>query len=572
MRMNLIIGGPGSGKTQRLVEEIKARVDDGVSPFMLLATTFSRQASAEISRRLGGDVAVRTVHGTAYWLIRLARKARGDQVPRVISEDESLKVMERAAKEIGAKFLGPHEVLKDMEHIRALGGRFEALHPQAQAMIQCYFQSLASENAIDFTGILEVAREELEDPGLRSFLRGMHLFVDEGQDLNPVTEWPILQTLMEEAEELIMLASPSQQIYSFRGANWDKLVKHFPKDMTIEVMRRNYRSTPEIVNAVRPLAGPDASDMHAVRSSINVPVRAVEATNVEMEADYVGRQLSEWIDSFQAIGLPLNQIAVLTRVHSQQNPLEIAFRMRDLPYQKVGNGHGIFEREEARALLGYLRLAIDPMDDTALETIVNFPPCGIGRRTRYELRGDDHLSWDHMIHVLASPEDWQPEVVRRVHRILDLREMFDQLAEKQLNSVDFVAQVAQLSEIPDYLNGEGDFAGAGALKDVIELSHEFGRLSEFIRYLEEEIERPSQTEGAQLATIHASKGREWKAVLIPGFNDGLLPLEASDPSEEQNLAFVGMTRANDRLVVTMSRPRPASPFLGRLPLERSRWP
>lgn len=570
--MKLITGGPGSGKTQRLVEGIEARLHAGASPYTLLAATFSRQAAAEISERLGGDVAVRTVHGMAYWLIRLARRARGDRVPRVISEDESLVVIERAAKEIGAKFLEPQAVIQDMERIRAKGGRFEALHPQAQEMIQRYFQILAAENLLDFTGILEVARRELEDPDLRSFLGGMRLFVDEGQDLNPVTEWPILQTLLEGTEEFVMLASPSQQIYGFRGANWEKLVTHFPHDMTSEVMQRNYRSTPEIVNAVRPLAGPDASNMHAVRNSIGVPVKAVDALNPEMEADYVGRQICDWIDSFQANGVPLNQIAVLTRVHSQHNLLQVAFRMRDLPFRTIGNGRGLFEREEAHALLGYLRLAIDPMDDTVLETIVNFPPCGIGARTRYKLRGNDLLRWDHMIRVLANPEDWRPQVVRRVHRILDLRELFDQLAERKLHPVDFVAKVADLSDIPAYLNSEGDFAGNRALKDLIELGHEFGRLSEFIRYMEDEVDRPSQGEGVQLATIHASKGREWKAVLLPGFNDGLLPLEAGDPSEEQNVAFVGLTRAKDQLVVTMSRPRPASPFLARLPLEMSRWP
>lgn len=572
MSMNLIIGGPGSGKTQRLVDEIEARLEDGVSPYMMLATTFSRQAAAEISRRLGGDVAARTVHGTAYWLIRLARKARGDQVPQVISQDESLKVMERAARETGAKFLEPQAVIQDMERIRAHGGRFEVLHPQAQEMIQCYFQNLAAENLIDFTGILEMARKELEDPSLRSFLRGMRLFVDEGQDINPVTEWPILETLSEVAEELVVLASPSQQIYGFRGANWHELVTHFPSDMTTEVMRRNYRSTPEIVNTVRVLAGPDASDMFAVRSSMGVPVRAVEASNPEIEADFVGRQISQWADSFQANGVPLNQIAVLTRVHSQHNLLETALRMRDLPYRMLGNGHGIFEREEARALLGYLRLAIDPMDDTVLETIVNFPPCGIGRRALYKLRGDDPLNWDHMVGVLAHPQEWQPQVVRRVNCILDLRELLGQLADQKLDLVDSVAQVAHLSQIPDFLNGEGDFAGATALKDVIELGHEFGRLSEFITYLEEEVHRPSQIDGVQLATIHTSKGREWKAVLVAGFNDGLLPLEASDPTEEQNLAFVALTRANDHLVISMSRPRPASPYLASLALEISRWP
>ncbi len=570
--MKLITGGPGSGKTQRLVEEIRGRLKAGVSPYMIMATTFSRQAAAEIARRLGGDVPVRTVHGAAYWLIRITRRARGERVPKVISEDRALVVMERAAKEVGAKFLEPAAVVQDMERVRSQGGGFEALHPQAQEMIERYFQILGAENLLDFTAILEEARRELQDPELRSFLGGMHLFVDEGQDLNPVTEWPILEVFLGGSEEFVMLASPSQQIYGFRGANWEKLVAQFPADMQSETMKRNHRSTPEIVSAVRPLAGPDASHMVPVRESQGAPVRAVDALNAELEADFVGRQVSEWIDTFRANGIPLEEIAVLTRVHSQHNRLQVAFRTRDLPYRTLGNGRGIFEREDAHALLGYLRLALDPMDDTVLETIVNFPPCGIGTRTRYELRGDDPMSWDHLMRVLAEPEGWRAQVLRRVHRILDLRELFDELTERKLPPMEVVNRVADLSGIPNYLNSEGDFAGTRALRDLADLSGEFGSLAEFVRYLEGEVARPSQAEGVQLATIHASKGREWKAVLLPGFNDGLLPLESGDPDEEQNIAFVGLSRAKDRLVLSMARPLPVSPFLARLPLETSRWP
>jgi DNA helicase-2/ATP-dependent DNA helicase PcrA len=490
----------------------------------------------------------------------------------VISEDEAMTVMERAAVEIGARFLEPKEVIHDMDRIRAWGGSLEALHPQAQTMIQRYFQILNAENSVDFTGILEQAHRELKDGGLRTFLSGMHLFVDEGQDLNPVTEWPILQALMEGSEETVMLASPSQQIYGFRGADWERLVSCFPQGLQFESMHRNHRSTPEIVNAARPLAGPDAWAMQPSRDSLGIPVQAVEALSQEAELDFVGRQVAEWVELFQREGHPLHEIAVLTRVHSQQNQLQVALRLRDLPYRTIGSGPGLFERPEAQALLAYLRLAFDPMDDTTLEAIVDFPPCGIGVRTRYRLRGDAVLGWDHLIRVLADPESWGPQVVGRVLRILDLRELFDEAMASRLTLLQLVARVVELSGIPDYLNSEGDHGGVRALNDLVQLSREFGRAAEFARYLEAELARPSQGDGIQLGTIHASKGREWQAVLLPGFNEGLLPLEAGDPREEQNIAFVGLTRAKDRLVLSLSRPVPVSPFLARLPVGHRRWP
>jgi len=130
--MKLITGAPGAGKTNRLVTEIRGRLAKGVSPYVILATTFSRQAALEISERLEGEVPVRTIHGTGYWLMRLARNARGEQVPTVISEDKTLALIDRATMELGVKYVEPRQVMQDMERIRSRGGKFEALHPQVQ--------------------------------------------------------------------------------------------------------------------------------------------------------------------------------------------------------------------------------------------------------------------------------------------------------------------------------------------------------------------------------------------------------------------------------------------------------
>lgn len=131
--MKLITGAPGAGKTNRLVSEIHQRLLHGVSPYTILATTFSRQAAREITDRVGGDVPVRTIHGMAYWLIRLARQARGVKVPQVISEDRALSFMERAAKELDIRFIEPRQAMMDMERIRALGGEIRCAAPDGPA-------------------------------------------------------------------------------------------------------------------------------------------------------------------------------------------------------------------------------------------------------------------------------------------------------------------------------------------------------------------------------------------------------------------------------------------------------
>lgn len=566
--MRLITAPPGAGKTRRLVSDIQERLRQGVSPYTIIAATFTREAAREISDRLGNEVPIRTLHGLGHWIIRLSRQARGDRVPRIVSEDKSLAIMERAIRELDANYIEPRQALDDMARVRERGGRQEALHPLVQEIIRRYKTILRADNLLDFTGILDEARRELESLDLREFLRGQRVFVDEGQDVNPQTEWPILDVLRQGAGEFVMFASPSQQIYGFRGTCWEKLCNQFPDDLQVESMRENYRSTPEIVRTAARLAGPDADAMVAVCASIGSDVAAVDALNPEVEADYVGRQVSEWLDK----GVKLEEVAVLARVHTMLNTVQMALRARDIPFQIVGGQRSIFQREETEAALGYLRLALDPMDDGVLEAIIDFPPCGIGLRTRHDLRGDGHLTWDHLLQALAEPSRFRPQAIRRILQIIDLREQYDEILAARLPPLQTITRLLELSEIPSYLNGEGDFQAARSVNDLVAASLEFGSLKRFVEYLQVEVTRPREAEGIQLSTLHAAKGREWDAVIIPGFLEGLIPLDGADLTEERNLAFVGMTRPRFHLTLTLNRSKPPSQFLATLPVNVSRWP
>jgi DNA helicase-2/ATP-dependent DNA helicase PcrA len=566
--MQLITAPPGAGKTRRLVSDIQERLQQGVSPYTIIATTFTREAAREISDRLGNEVPIRTLHGLGHWIIRLSRQTRGERVPRIVSEDKSLAIMERAIKELDAKYIEPRQALDDMARVRERGGRQEALHPRVQEVIGRYMTILRADNLLDFTGLLDEARRELESPDLREFLRGQRVFVDEGQDVNPQTEWPILEVLRQGASEFVMFASPSQQIYGFRGASWEKLCNQFPDDLRVESMRENYRSTPEIVRTAARLAGPDAEAMVAVRESIGSEVAAVDALNPEVEADYVGRQVSEWLGK----GVTLEEVAVLTRVHTMLNAVQMALRARDIPFQIVGGRRSIFQREETEAALGYLGLALDPMDDGVLEAIIDFPPCGIGIRTRHDLRGDGRLTWDHLLQALADPKRFRPQAIRRILQIIDLRERYDEVLAARLPPLQTISRLLELSEIPSYLNGEGDFQAARSVNDLVAASIEFGSLKTYVEYLQDEVTRPRNAEGIQLSTLHAAKGREYDAVIIPGFHEGLIPLDGADLTEERNLAFVGMTRPRFHLTLTLNRSKPPSQFLAKLPVHVSGWP
>src|SRR5512138_1777700 len=113
-KMQLILAPPGAGKTHSLVEQINDLLDSGVSPYRILATTFSREGARELSERLGGDVTVRTVHSLAWWVIRIARRARGERLPQILPPEEALPLIERAIQRVGAKFVEPAQVQTEM--------------------------------------------------------------------------------------------------------------------------------------------------------------------------------------------------------------------------------------------------------------------------------------------------------------------------------------------------------------------------------------------------------------------------------------------------------------------------
>lgn len=566
--MKLIVAPPGAGKTRTLVEQINQEITDGVSPYRILATTFSREGARELSERLGGDVTVRTVHSAALWVLRIASRARGERPPQVLPADKAALLLERAMREVDAKFIELPQAQAEIAYVRERGGAITALHPTVARIAERYFQLLREENLIDFTGILEAARRELADAELQAFLRGMHLFVDEAQDLNPLTEWPVLDGFRAVAEAFLMMASPSQQIYGFKGADWEKLVARLPEETETCALSHNYRSTPEIIEASRKLAGPDSRHMLAVRASLQAPVMVVECLDAGMEVDYIGRAINGW----RTAGIPAEEIAILTRSHNLQYAIQQMLRERDIPYSLVGERPDFFQRAEIRGFGGYLELALDPDNGAALEQVINFPPVGIGVRMRYRLRGDGLLTWKHLEEALEQRDGFPQPARARMARLLAFREASAASFANGGPLPQKLERLLALTEIPDYLLGEGDSQGLHAVQELIASAVEFPTAEQFGAYLATEVRRPLAPLGIQLSTLHAAKGREWRAVILPHFQDGILPLRKMSEREEQNLAFVGLTRARDFLTITLSRPARPSPFLAGMAVEVRQWP
>lgn len=566
--MNLYIAPPGGGKTGRLVTSIGAALAQGVPPYGILATTFTRQAAGEISERLGGEVMVRTLHGLGYWLLRLACRAQNRAAPLVLAAEESLEAMTEVLAELRFPFVEPERALADLDRMRSFGVPETLLHPQVREALDGYRRRLASRGQVDFGGLLEGGRAALADPDLRAYLAGLQVHVDEGQDLCPHSEWPLLEELASLGGGMWLYASPSQQIYGFRGADWDGLCQTFPEGLQLEQEQRTHRCSPEIVRAAVRLAGPDAEGMQAERPPTGFPVEALDARSPGLEVDAV----CCWVTGRLQEGLLAKDMAVLARTHRALLQLQLGLAGHGVPVQLLGGRQDALSRAEVGALLGYIQLALDPFADGMLESILDMPPVGIGVRARQLLRGGERLTWDHLLMALAQPDGHGSVVRERILSLLDQRELLAAARRRVQDPAGQMEQMLALTGLPQYLLGEGDAPGAAALAELAGRAGEFDSLAAYARDLQDLLERPRGGEGVQLGTLHAAKGREWEAVALPGWNEGTLPLEGVGEDEEQNLAFVGMTRARSRLLLTLHREAPPSRFLARLPVQPQLWP
>ncbi|HDN04757.1 MAG TPA: ATP-dependent helicase [Chloroflexi bacterium] len=350
-----------------------------------------------------------------------------------------------------------------------------------------------------------------------------------------------------------LYSSPSQQIYSFRGADWALLSNFLPDNLSIRTIRENYRSTPEIVSSSIHLAGPDASEMFSTRDSLGIPVKIYKSNrdSVHLTVQTIASIIKEW----EQRGIGPDKIAVLTR---SSNNAQIK---RGLTHYDVPLAEGsFFASEVVQGALSHLRLALYPTDPKALDMAMGFPGPALGMLTR-SLLDKERISWDELAKLISNDEFAAAEQAKALR--MYQRHVYYQNCLRKFRDGNSLPWIIKDLLVPlrDTLMKEGVFAAANEIEQLAALSGEFDSLSRFMDYLRTEIEGVKYTEdGVTITTIHKSKGAEYQGVIIPGWIAGNIPVESDDPQTEQNLAFVGMTRAKDRLALTVPG-SPPSPYL-----------
>lgn len=586
----LVLAGAGSGKTRVLTTRIAWFCQEhGLSPWSVLAVTFTNKAAAEMRARLEQllgiptrNLWVGTFHGLAHRFLRSHWQEAGlPQNFQILDSDDQLRLLKRITKELqwdeekwparqSAAFINAQKEEGIRPSAIAAGGDF--FLKQMSTIYKAYEQACERGGMVDFAELLLRSYELwLKYPELLRYYqqRFRQVLVDEFQDTNTIQfEW--LRKLAGDDGMLTVVGDDDQSIYGWRGAKIEN-IREFQRDFPnadIVRLEQNYRSTPAILQAANAVIANNTDRLGKnlwTEAQSTSKIRLYTAFNDLDEAQYVARE----IQAACVNGLRRADIAILYRSNAQSRVLEEALIRAQLPY-RIHGGMRFFERMEIRNAVAYLRLIANPHDDTAFERVVNMPVRGIGDKSVEALR---HLArelgvslWEALQKAeagrfLPGPVFTKLAVFRDL--IAQLQKDAEELALHDL--VQAVTQESGLLALYEKEKGDKGQSRVENLQELAAAAREFEwdeeeaptALGAFLDHaaLESGEAQASEFEDAiQLMTLHAAKGLEFPMVFLVGLEEGLFPhemsLQENNLEEERRLCYVGITRAKQQLVLT----------------------
>ncbi|RRW34068.1 DNA helicase II [Ectopseudomonas oleovorans] len=593
----LVLAGAGSGKTRVLVHRIAfliQRLD--VSPHSILSVTFTNKAAAEMRHRiedvLGHAPAgmwVGTFHGLAHRLLRAHwQEAKLAENFQILDSDDQQRLIKRVIRELG---LDEQRWPAKQAQWFINGQKDEGIRPQGiqasgdlflatmRSIYEAYEAACARTGVIDFAELLLRALDLWRDnAGLLEHYqrRFRHILVDEFQDTNAV-QYAWLRFLAKGGESLMVVGDDDQSIYGWRGAKIEN-IQQFDSDFAdAEIIRleQNYRSTANILNAANALIANNQGRLgKELRTDVGdgEPLALYAAFNEHDEARYVVETIE---DALRKDGLKRSEIAILYRSNAQSRVLEEALLREKIPYRIYG-GQRFFERAEIKNAMAYLRLLDGRGNDAALERIINVPARGIGEKTietiREYARAHDVHMWEAirlMLTVKALP-------ARASGALAGFIELIDSLAEQVLamplhQMTQVVIEKSGLLAYHEAEKGEKGQARVENLEELVSAARAFENdeddeltpLQAFLTHASLEAgdtQAAENEDSIQLMTLHSAKGLEFPLVFLVGMEEGLFPHKMSleEPGrleEERRLAYVGITRAMQKLVISYAETR-----------------
>ncbi len=598
----LVFAGAGTGKTRVITHRVANLIAQGVAPWHILAVTFTNKAANEMRERIvqlvgssTGGIHVGTFHSQCLRILRRDFHRIGWESDFSIYDGtDQLRAVKQAMSDLNLPLntVSPHAVRNEISRAKdelatphEYAERSEGFFQEMTATIYHRYQRILQDaQALDFGDMIAYAVRILrESPEARAEYHERYRFilVDEYQDTNRA-QYYLIRELGAGHGNVCVVGDDDQSIYSWRGADIRNILDFESQFPTASVVRleRNYRSTKrilEVSNSVISKLATRAEKTLWTDRDEGSAVGIIEAMDEEDEA----RQVLDVIRKVTTDqGVPRNDVAIMYRTNAQSRPFEELFVRLGVPYQLVGATE-FYDRKEIRDVIAYLRAIANPRDLLSFERIANVPKRGIGATTLGKLREwaeqtgrapGELVRW--MAEQAESPEDAPadaPFAARAQRALVGLGHVMHKLdvmaAELPVGSL--INAIVQETGYDEVLDNDPD-RPEERWENVVELAAAAGKYDDFEpreglqRFLYEaalvsEIDNlAEQSEALTMLTFHAAKGLEFGAVFMVGMEEELFPHIRSheDPAqmdEERRLAYVGVTRAKDRLFMSHAR-------------------
>ncbi len=559
-----------------------------VNPCQILAITFTNKAANELKERLysklgncANDIWASTFHSTCSRILRAHAEKLGYSNHFTIYDTEDSKRLVKDCQKslnIDDRILSYRSIISEISHAKDnylssqefknnVGNDFRL--QKISEVYSLYQNKLQEADAMDFDDlVLNTVKLFKLFPEVLEYYQNKfkYILVDEYQDTNHI-QYMFINLLAKKYKNLCVVGDDDQSIYKFRGATIENIMnfeKNYPEAMVIR-LEQNYRSTKNILNAANAViannvnrkgknlwTNNDAGDKINVHTAYNEHDEANYITNVILDEVSRGRKYSDF--------------AVLYRMNTQSNILEKTFVKSGIPYRIIG-GFRFYERKEIKDMIAYLNVINNPSDEIRLRRIINYPKRSIGEKT---INTAMELAHQHQTSIL--------EIIKRANEFEDLKRSSSKLMEFSILIENLIEASKKLSlselynlllEKTNYIkalkedkeNNEDRVENIRELaSNIIKYEQENGESANLPGFLEEvslmtDIDNyDSKSDSVVMMTIHSAKGLEFPVIFLPGFEEGIFPgiqatYNQSEVDEERRLAYVGITRAKEKLYI-----------------------
>ena len=592
----LVLSGAGTGKTKVLTTRLAYLLaNHKANPWECLVVTFTNRAAREMRERVEGligdavnSVWLGTFHSICVKILHNHAELVGlSSNFTILSEDDQKRLLKQIMEtnHIDVQKYPPQAVLDKISRWKDKGLTTDKISSDYKEnttteIYKLYQARLLELNCVDFGDIiLHTLKILMEHTDIleRYQNRFKYIMVDEYQDTN-VSQYLLIRLLSQKYRNLCCVGDDDQSIYSWRGAEIENILR-FSKDFAdakIIRLERNYRSTANILSAASCLISHNqerlgktlkvAENSPAGRKE-NAKIKVVSTYNGEEEASFVAEEIS----SLRRQGFDYSQMAILVRTAAQTREFEEKFISEAIPYQVIG-GLKFYERAEIRDALAYFRVILQPHDDLALERIINKPARGIGAKSLEKFETEARLRHTSLYTAIEQMLAEGLISGKSKNALSGLMENFQEWRKmsQALGPDEIASEVLEASGYFEMLKADKSVEAPGRIENLKELinvmsdTEKYPTLSDFMEHVSLVMDKDDITEDGKvmLITLHSAKGLEFDVVFLPGWEEGLFPHQRSLDEggsnaleEERRLAYVAITRAKQRLYISMAHNR-----------------